>query len=83
MITEKSNRLQVIMITDYDYPISAPNTWKWGGSGYLYLHYWPHVDREPAINVDMVNLSGVPLQTINVYTTVFILTFSYFYCLIH
>ena len=24
MITEKSNRLQVIMITDYDYPISAP-----------------------------------------------------------
>ena len=23
MITEKSNRLQVIMITDYDYPISA------------------------------------------------------------
>ena len=22
-ITEKSNRLQVIMITDYDYPISA------------------------------------------------------------
>ena len=32
-----------------------PNTWKWGGSGYLYLHYWPPVDREPAINVDMVN----------------------------
>ena len=26
-----------------------------GGSGYLYLHYWPPVDREPAINVDMVN----------------------------
>ena len=24
MITEKSNRLQVIMITDYDYPNSAP-----------------------------------------------------------
>ena len=24
MITEKSNRLQVIMITDYDYPISVP-----------------------------------------------------------
>ena len=23
MITEKSNRLQVIMITDYDYPISG------------------------------------------------------------
>ena len=23
MITEKSNQLQVIMITDYDYPISA------------------------------------------------------------
>ena len=23
MITEKSNRLQVIMITDYDYPISV------------------------------------------------------------
>ena len=22
MITEKSNRLQIIMITDYDYPIS-------------------------------------------------------------
>ena len=28
-----------------------------GGSGYLYLHYWPPVDREPAINVDMVNIS--------------------------
>ena len=27
-----------------------------GGSGYLYLHYWPPVDREPAINVDMVNV---------------------------
>ena len=27
-----------------------------GGSGYLYLHYWPPVDREPAINVDMVNI---------------------------
>ena len=26
-----------------------------GGSGYLYLHYLPSVDREPAINVDMVN----------------------------
>ena len=26
-----------------------------GGSGYLYLHYWPPVDWEPAINVDMVN----------------------------
>ena len=26
-----------------------------GGHGYLYLHYcWPHVDWEPAINVDMV-----------------------------
>ena len=25
MITEKSNRLQVIMITDYDYPISGSN----------------------------------------------------------
>ena len=25
-----------------------------GGSGYLYLHYWPPVDWEPAINVDMV-----------------------------
>ena len=24
MITEKSNRLQVIMITDYDYPNSVP-----------------------------------------------------------
>ena len=34
-----------------------PNTWKWGGSGYLYLHYCPSVDREPAINVDMVNVS--------------------------
>ena len=29
-----------------------------GGSGYLYLHYWPPVDREPAINVDMVNTWG-------------------------
>ena len=26
-----------------------------GGSGYLCLHYWPPVDWEPAINVDMVN----------------------------
>ena len=26
-----------------------------GGSGYLYLHYWPPIDWEPAINVDMVN----------------------------
>ena len=26
-----------------------------GGSGYLYLHYLPPVDREPAINVDMMN----------------------------
>ena len=26
MITEKSNRFQVIMITDYDYPISG-TTW--------------------------------------------------------
>ena len=26
-----------------------------GGSGHLYFHYWPPVDREPAINVDMVN----------------------------
>ena len=38
---------------------TPPNTWKWGGgggdSGYLYLHYWPPVDWEPAINVDMVN----------------------------
>ena len=25
MITEKSNRLQVIMITDYDYPKSGTN----------------------------------------------------------
>ena len=28
MITEKSNRLQVIMNTDYDYPISDSNTLK-------------------------------------------------------
>ena len=26
MITEKSNRLQVIMITDYDYPTSVCNS---------------------------------------------------------
>ena len=26
-----------------------------GGSGYLYIHYWPPVDWEPAINVDMMN----------------------------
>ena len=26
-----------------------------GGSGYLYVHNWPPVDREPAINVDMMN----------------------------
>ena len=30
-----------------------------GGSGYLYLHYLPPVDREPAINVDMVNYDTV------------------------
>ena len=29
MITEKSNRLQVIVITDYDYPISAPSSFLW------------------------------------------------------
>ena len=29
-----------------------------GGSGYLFLHYWPPVDWEPAINVDMVNLKA-------------------------
>ena len=29
---------------------TPPNTWKLGGSGYLYLHYQPPVDREPAIN---------------------------------
>ena len=38
---------------------STPNTWKFGGggggSGYLNLHYWPPLDWEPAINVDMVN----------------------------
>ena len=28
MISEKSNRLQVIMITDYDYPISDPKLFK-------------------------------------------------------
>ena len=28
-----------------------------GGSGYLYLHYWPPVDWEPAINVDMVKIT--------------------------
>ena len=38
--------------TGNQYP---PDTWKWGGSGYLYLHYWPPVDRVPAINVDLVN----------------------------
>ena len=32
-----------------------PQYLEMGGSGYLYLHYWPPVDREPAINVDMVN----------------------------
>ena len=30
MITEKSNRLQVIMITDYDYPNSALNSFTHG-----------------------------------------------------
>ena len=29
MITEKSNRLQVIMITDYDYPISVHFMFYW------------------------------------------------------
>ena len=42
-----------------------PNTWKWGGSGYLYLHYWPPVDWEPAINVDMVNQIIKPFSFIN------------------
>ena len=45
-------RWSVMDKTGNQYP---PKTWKWGGSGYLYLHYWPPVDREPAINVDMVN----------------------------
>ena len=43
-----------------------PNTWKWGGgggSGYLYLHYWPPVDRKPAIYVDMVNSFQTQRQT--------------------
>ena len=40
-----------------------PNTWKWGGSGCLYLHCWPPVDREPAINVDMVNFRTNPVLT--------------------
>ena len=30
-----------------------------GGSGYLCLHYWPPVDREPAINVDLNRLSKI------------------------
>ena len=34
---------------------SAPQYLEMGGSGYLYLHYRPPVDRVPAINVDMVN----------------------------
>ena len=29
-----------------------------GGSGYLYLHYWPPVDREPAINVDKCTINS-------------------------
>ena len=35
---------------------STPQYLEMGGSGYLYLHYWPPVDREPAMNVDMVNM---------------------------
>ena len=39
---------------------STPQYLEMGGgvSGYLYLHYWPPVDWEPAINVDMVNYLG-------------------------
>ena len=33
-----------------------PQHLEMGGSGYLYLHYKPPVDWEPAINVDMVNM---------------------------
>ena len=42
-------------------PPSPPNTRYWdstagiGGTGYLFLHYRPPVDGEPAINVDKVN----------------------------
>ena len=32
--------------------------WGGGGSGYLNLHYWPPIDWEPAINVDMVTAVG-------------------------
>ena len=32
---------------------STPQYLEMGGSGYLCLHYWPPVDWEPAINVDM------------------------------
>ena len=35
---------------------SPPIPGNGGGSGYLYLHYWPPVDWEPAINVDMVRI---------------------------
>ena len=34
---------------------STPQYLEMGGCGYLYLHYLPPVDWEPAINVDMVN----------------------------
>ena len=35
-------------------PPPPPQYLEMGGSGYLYLHYWPPVDWAPAIYVDMV-----------------------------
>ena len=48
MITEKSNRLQVIMITDYDYPISAA---KFPDSSH-FKHLW-------AKNIELVPPKGI------------------------
>ena len=39
-----------------------------GGSGYLYLHYWPPVDREPTINVDMVNRERINATKVSIQT---------------
>ena len=38
-----------------------------GGSGYLYLHYRPPVDWEPAINVDKVNESEEKTKQLSEY----------------
>ena len=35
-----------------------------GGNGYLFIHHWPSVDQEHAINVDKVNNSKCQMREI-------------------